>query len=242
MKNTDRSEKQNHSLPDIDSGRKTKLEKALSLALRGACAHRCLLRCTACEALLSERDICPDPSAHSARPGRRICCEPPSELPIARVLEHGRIVTQYPSGRLGGERRPFIDRRTGEIHWIDVLMVDEGASRRLVPLEPFLDAVHAAAFLGVKLSTLYAWSPYMKSADKRGSLLVFYVDELVNDDMVDLADRLPKRRDIEHERAVRADGGEWLRPGRHARGCLRDHSGGPCTAASRPAPNERKKR
>ncbi len=241
MKATDRIEKQNHSLPDTALSCKASAENRVSLQLRGSCAHRCPHRCTVCSALLTEREICPDPSAHIAKVGRRTCCVPPAEKPSARVLDGGRVVTAYPPGRLGGESRPFIDRTTGDIHWIDVVIVDEGASKRPVPVETFLEATHAAAFLGVKLSTLYAWSPHMKSIDKRGSLLVFYVDDLVNDDMVDLAERLPTRRDIEQERVMRGAQGEWLRPGRHVRGCLRDHPGS-CSAVERPLPKDRKKR
>jgi hypothetical protein len=148
-------------------------------------------------------------------------------------------VKEYPPGSLGGEVRPFVDRDTGDVHWIDVLMVSDGGQERPVPLETFIEAVHAAAFLGVKLSTLYAWAPHLESTDYRGSLLIFYVDDLVNVDMPELDNRLPCRREVENERALRAAAGETLRPGRHAQGCPRNHGRGRCPAYR---PRERKKK
>jgi len=169
------------------------------------------------------------------------CCTPPSIKLTARLRPDGHVVKEYPPGRLGGECRPFPDRTTGETHWIDVVMIADGGQERPVPVETFIEAVHAAAFLGVKLSTLYAWAPHLESTDYRGSLLIFYVDDLVNVDMPQLANRLPRRRDVENERALRAAAGETLRPGRHAQGCPRDHDRGRCPS-NRPRPREREKK
>lgn len=237
MSNTDRHEKQNHSLPE--SAVPCKPHDVDPDDLRGGagCLHDAPLRCTRCHTVVTEvrpASLCRGPRA---KPG---CCTPPSEQPTVRNGEEGRIVTQYPRGRLGGECRPFIDHDTGEVHWIDVLIIADGAQERPIPAETFLHQVHAAAFLGVRRSTLYAWTPYLESAEKRGSRLIFYSAELVNTDMPELENRLPRRRDIQYVRRKRAAGGEWLRRGRHVADCPREHDG-KC-GADRPRPHEREKR
>lgn len=139
---------------------------------------------------------------------------------------------------MGGEVRPFVDQDAPETcHWIECARADggnDGGQERPIPLENFLNTIHAAAYLGVKLSTLYAWSPFLESADKRGSRLIFWTQILVNEDIPELENRLPHREDIESERLDRALGGEVLRRGRHREGCLKTHSEGRCTRPPNP--------
>ena len=204
--------------------------------LGSACSHEAPHRCMACGQM---REF----GAILRVTQRQSCCAAPAEQPSARIGTDGHVRTAYPRGPLGGEYRPFLDQTTGEPHWIEVLMAcdGEGGQERPVPLELFLDAIHTAAFIGVRLSTLYSWASYLESTDRRGSRLIFYVDDLVNKDLPELENRLPKRRDVRAERMLRSAGGEWLRPGRHARTCRRDHEGGKC-AERRPRPHARKRR
>ncbi len=63
---------------------------------------------------------------------------------------------------MGGEVRCFIDQDGPETrrHWLECARAgggNDGGQERPFPLESFLNAVHTAAYLGVKLSTLYAW-------------------------------------------------------------------------------------
>jgi hypothetical protein len=110
---------------------------------------------------------------------------------------------------------------------------------RPVPVASYQNLVHTAAYLGRKRSTIYAWVPYLESADKRGSCLIFWTDALVNDDIPELKNRLPHRADLQSERLDRALSGEVLRRGRHAGGCSKTHDG-PCSR--RPNPNNRRGR
>lgn len=167
------------------------------------------------------------------------CCIAPTQ-PIRVEIVDGRAVLIFPPGRIGGQSIPFVDRDSGEIHWIDCVIAGGGGSHeRPVPVERFLSAVHAAAFMGVKLSTLYSWSPYLESAERRGSRLVFWTDVLVNVDIPEHENRLPDRDALLAERRERALAGEVVRPGRHVHGCLKQHDG-PCTKT--PPPSTRNKK
>jgi len=162
-------------------------------------------------------------------------CNKPEGHPAAVVLKDGSIVVRYPVGKMGGESWPFVDRDTGEIHWIDCVVItnDDGVPVLVVPLGFFLHFPHAAAYLGVKASTLYSWVPFLESAEKRGTLLVFKIPVLVNDDIPELENKLPARGELIADRDARALGGETLRPGRHMAGCLKSHEG-PCIRRPRP--------
>jgi hypothetical protein len=142
----------------------------------------------------------------------------------------------YPPGSMGGEMRPFVDQTTQEIHWIECARVgggEGGGQVRPIPLESFLRPVHLGAYLGVRLSTLYAWAAFLESAEKRGSRLIFWTEILVNDDIPELENRLPHRADLASERLDRGLGGEVLRRGRHVLGCLKTHEGR-CTKPPNP--------
>jgi hypothetical protein len=166
------------------------------------------------------------------------CCTKPEGRPVAVVLEDGRIVLRYPSGRMGGEVWPFVDPNTGEVHWIECVVVTnaEGVPVLLIPVSFFLSFRHAGAYLGVRKSTLYSWVSYLESAEKRGARLIFRTLTLVNDDIPELENKLPSREDLLADRNARALEGEVLRVGRHIAGCLRAHSEGPCIR--RPRPND----
>lgn len=171
----------------------------------------------------------------------RRCCTTPSGLPKP-VVRDGRIEIVYPPGPLGGELRPFVDQDARDTyHWIECTCIGggDGSQRLFVPLENFLSAIHAAAYLGVKLSTLYAWAPFLESADKRGSRLIFWTQILANDDIPELENRLPHRADLASERLDRALSGEVLRRGRHVKGCLKTHEG---RCAKPPTPDSPRRR
>jgi hypothetical protein len=138
---------------------------------------------------------------------------------------------------MGGEMRGFIDQKTGECRWIECARQGggDGGQERPIPLASFLGVLDAAAYLGIRTAAIYAWAPFLESADKRGSRLIFWTDALVNDDIPELENRLPHRADLESERFDRTLGGEVLRAGRHASGCSKAHFEGPCTR--RPNPN-----
>jgi hypothetical protein len=131
---------------------------------------------------------------------------------------------------MGGEIRPFIDRdHPGNVHWIECVRNSDGAGSYVpVPIESFICPAHAAAYLGVKLSTLYSWSAFLESIEKRGSRLIVWTQKLVNIDIPELENRLPRRQDLVEERRRRSLQGEVVRRGRHAPGCLRTHEAGPC--------------
>jgi hypothetical protein len=97
----------------------------------------------------------------------------------------------------------------------------------------FLHFRHTAAYLGVKGPTLYAWAPYMESAEKRGANLIFKIHELVNSDIPELENKLPSREEILADRDARVRDGEVMRRGRHIAGCLKAHEG-PCIRRQRP--------
>lgn len=169
---------------------------------------------------------------------RRCGCTPPTELPKHVVRDDGRFDILHPPGSMGGEVRCFIDQDAPETcrHWLECARAgggEDGGQERPIPLESFMNAVHTAAYLGVKLSTLYAWAPFLESADKRGSRLIFWTQILVNDDIPELENRIPHRADHASERLDRALGGEVLRPGRHANGCPKTHEGR-CTRPPNP--------
>ncbi|MCU1228732.1 MAG: hypothetical protein JWO97_1616 [Acidobacteria bacterium] len=70
------------------------------------------------------------------------------------------------ASRYSSRRRP----NPNIVHWIECVKTeDDRDAERPVPLESFLPLVHAAAYLGVKRATLYAWSAYLESVEKRGS-------------------------------------------------------------------------
>jgi hypothetical protein len=177
---------------------------------------------------------------------RRCGCSPPTELAKRAVRDGGRVDIEYPPGSMGGELRVFVDQAVEEDpHWIECARMGGGAcgQERPLPLESFLNAIHTAAYLGVKLSTLYAWAPFLESADKRGSRLIFWTQILVNDDIPELENRIPHRADLTSERLDRALSGEVLRRGRHAQGCLKTHSEGRCTRPPNPeSPRRRSQR
>ncbi len=166
------------------------------------------------------------------------CCTKPSGNPLAVRLGDGRIIMHYPVGPMGGEVWPFVDLDTGEVHWIECIVVtdDDGVPILLVPTESFQRFVHTAAYIGIKGSTLYAWTPYLSSPEKRGARLIFRTSTLVNEDIPQLENKLPRRESIAAERTARLRGGEVLRAGRHMAGCLRTHEGRPCIG--RPRPND----
>jgi hypothetical protein len=163
-------------------------------------------------------------------------CTQPEGRPSAVVLKDGSIIVRHPVGKMGGEVWGFVNRDTGEIHWIDCVVVanDDGVPVLVIPLGFFLPFPHAAAYLGVKASTLYSWVPYLESAEKRGSLLIFKIPVLVNDDIPQLENKLPTRSDRVADRDSRVLDGEVLRAGRHIAGCLRTHSEGQCIRPPRP--------
>jgi len=139
--------------------------------------------------------------------------------------------------------RPFRDQTTRVIHRIECVCVGgDGGQKRPIPVESFLDAIHTAAYLGVKLSTLYAWAPFLESTDKRGSRLIFWTEILVNEDIPELENRLPRRADLANERIDRVLGGEVVRRGRHAVGCPKNHELGPCNQPPRPDSLRRRSR
>jgi len=166
-------------------------------------------------------------------------CVPPDERSKCVVRKRGgvdRVEISFPPGSMGGEMRPFLDQTTREIHWIECACDGggDGSQRRPVPLASFLCAIHAAAFLGVKRSTLYAWATFLESTDNRGSRLIFWTDALVNDDIPEFESRIPHRADVASERLDRALSGEVLRRGRHAKGCLKTHPEARCTRPPNP--------
>jgi len=150
-------------------------------------------------------------------------------------LDDGRVILRYPYGRKGGEVWPFVDPDTGEIHWIECIVVTnaEGVPVLLIPVGFFIQFRHAAAYLGVKSSTLYSWVSYLESAEKRGARLIFKTLTLVNDDIPELETKLPSREDLLAERNARVLTGEVMRRGRHMAGCLKAHEG-PCVRRPRP--------
>jgi hypothetical protein len=174
-------------------------------------------------------------SRHSSSRGDRSCCSEPSEPPKLIYLPDGTMKIVFPPGEMKGELRPFRDQTTHVVHQIECVCVggDDGGQKRPIPLESFLDAIHTAAYLGVKLSTLYAWAPFLESTDKRGSRLIFWTEILVNQDIPELENRLPHRADLANERVDRVLSGEVVRRGRHAVGCLKNHEG-PCNRPPRP--------
>ena len=174
-------------------------------------------------------------------PPRRRGNIPGGEAP-RRIIRDGRIKILRLPGPMGGEMRGFIDQKTGEWRWIECAPDGggDGSQERPIPMATFLDVRDAAAFLGVKPATMYAWAPFLESADKRGSRLIFWTDALVNDDIPELENRLPHRADLESERLDRALAGEVLRAGRHASGCSKAHFDGPCD--KRPNQNSRRGR
>jgi hypothetical protein len=163
------------------------------------------------------------------------CCTRPKGRPYAVVLGDGRVILRYPSGRKGGEVWPFFDLDTGKTHWIECIVVTnaDGIPILLIPVGFFLHFPHAAAYLGVKGTTLYSWVPYLESPEKRGARLVFKIHELVNDDVPQLENKLPSRAEILADRNTRVLAGEVMRPGRHMAGCLKTHEG-PCVRTPRP--------
>jgi hypothetical protein len=183
-------------------------------------------------------DTAPACPPGSDGPPRRRGDIPEGEAP-KRIIRDGRIKIIRLQGPMGGEMRGFIDRKSGECRWIECACEEgkDGSQERPIPLATFLDLLDAAAFLGVKPATMYAWAPFLESADKRGSRLIFWTDALVNDDIPELENRLPHRADLESERLDRALSGEVLRRGRHATGCSKTHDG-PCSG--RPNPNSRR--
>jgi hypothetical protein len=104
---------------------------------------------------------------------------------------------------------------------------------RPVPTASYLNPIHLGAYLGKRLSTIRAWAPYLESADKIGANLIFWTETLVNDDIPELENRLPRRTTVVRERHARRASGEVLRKGRHSRGCPKDHLG-PCDGSPRP--------
>jgi hypothetical protein len=84
------------------------------------------------------------------------CCSIPTESAQVVRLADGTIRVTFPPGDMGGELRPFRDQTTRVVHLIECGCVggDDGGQKRPIPLESFLDALHTAAYLGVKLSTL----------------------------------------------------------------------------------------
>jgi hypothetical protein len=163
------------------------------------------------------------------------CCTHPEDGPSPVDLEDGRVILRYPSGQKGVETWPFPDPDTGETHWLTCVVVtnDAGVPILLIPVCFFLPFRHAAAYLGVKGSTLYSWVPYLESVEKRGARLIFKTLILVNDDIPELENRLPSREELLADRRARALEGEGIRPGRHMAGCLKTH-GGPCVRRPRP--------
>jgi hypothetical protein len=163
------------------------------------------------------------------------CCTRPEGCPVAVVLPDGRVILRYPSGRMGGEVWPFVDPDTGEVHWIECVVVTDadGVPILLIPVGCFISFRHAGAYLGVRKSTLYSWVSYLESAEKRGARLIFKIHTLVNDDIPELENKLPSREDLIADRDARVLAGEVIRPGRHMAGCLKTHDG-PCVRRTRP--------
>lgn len=169
------------------------------------------------------------------------CCTRPATDPWEETLPNGRRVTHYPPGPTGGEMRSFRDQDTGKFHYIDCVRYGVDGSQnadktkgtlptaiRPVPIASYLNLVHTAAYLGKKRSSLYAWAAYLESADKIGANLIFWTETLVNDDIPELDNRLPRRAAIMRERFERRASGEVLRKGRHSVGCLKNHLRGGC--------------
>jgi hypothetical protein len=187
----------------------------------------------------------------SSRKGDRFdltapCCTRPATDPWEETLPNGRRVVHYPPGPTGGEMRSFRDQDTGEIHYIECTRRGVDGSQngnetagtlpdavRPFPTASYFDPVHVGAYLGKRRSTIYAWGPFLESADKIGSNLIFWTESLVNDDIPELENRLPSRAAIKRERFARRASGEVLRRGRHSVGCLKDHLG-PCGRSPRP--------
>jgi hypothetical protein len=208
----------------------------------GGCRHLDGLVCPVCGAHVAPSAAPPhgyvgdrgEQPVGNPRRRSRDCCVPPSEKPVAGASVDGELQLVYPRGPMGGEIRPFADRdHPGTVHWIECVPVaDGGGGVVMVPIEDFIDPGHAAPYLGVRRSTFYAWSPYLESVEKRGSRLIVWTQKLVNVDIPELENRLPRRDDVVEERRMRTLEGEVVRRGRHVPGCLRDHQG-PC--GSRPS-------
>jgi len=206
------------------------------------CRHPQGLPCSICGARVGSGaapphgvlgDHCEQPVTNAVRRSRD-CCAPPSETPVAGACVDGELQLLYPRGPMGGEVRPFADcDHSGTVHWIECVRVADGGNGHIaVPIADFIDPVHAAAYLGVRRSTFYAWSPFLESIEKRGSRLIVWTQKLVNVDIPELENRLPRREDVVEERRMRALRGETVRPGRHVPGCLRTHQG---ACGSRPS-------
>jgi hypothetical protein len=171
------------------------------------------------------------------------CCRRPSVDPSDETLPNGRRVMRFAPGTMGGEMRIYRDQTTGELHFIECGRVggDDGSQTRPFPVETFLSPVHLAAFLGMKLSTIYAWAPFLESADKIGARLIFWTEDLMNIDLPELENRLPSREDLLADRKAKALDGEVLRRGPHIAGCLKTHEG-PCVRPIRPTDPRRSSR
>ena len=172
------------------------------------------------------------------------CCTRPATNPWEETLPNGRRVVHYPPGPTGGEMRSFRDQDTGEFHYIECVRYGVDGSQnedptsgtiptavRPIPTASYLNLDHLASYLARRRSTAYAWAPYLESADKIGASLIFWTETLVNDDIPELENRLPRRSAVVRERFERSASGEVLRKGKHASGCPKDHQG---SCGSRP--------